>query len=83
MLKMLTFDPCEFSSTFSTSAPASLLALRVRPLAPGYHHDDYDDDYDDGDDDDVANDDVGDEKGGFTSLFPLAQRGQQVSAARS
>ena len=76
---MLTFDPFEFSSTFSTSAPAVLLALRVRPLAPGYHHDDYDD----GDDDDVANDDVGDEKGGFTSLFPLAQRGQQVSAARS
>ena len=60
MLKMLTFDPCEFSSTFSTSAPASLLALRVRPLAPGYHHDDYndgDDDDDVGDDDDDDDDD--------------------------
>jgi len=28
------FDPFEFSSTFSTSAPAVLLALRVRLLAP-------------------------------------------------
>ena len=61
MLKMLTFDPCEFSSTFSTSAPASLLALRVRPLAPGYHHDDYDDGDNDEDNDDDDDDDVGDD----------------------
>ena len=57
---MITFDPFEFSSTFSTSAPAVLLALRVRPLAPGYHHDDYndgDDDDDVGDDDDDDDDD--------------------------
>ena len=79
---MVTFDSCEFSSIFSTSAPASLLALLGPPLAPDHHHhhhevNDDDDCDDDGDDDDD------DEKGEFTSLFPLAQRGQQVSAARS
>ena len=83
MMVMITFDPCEFFSTFSTSAHASLPALLVQRLAPDYeHNDDYHHHHHDGNDDDDGDDDE-DEKGGFTSLFPLAQRGQQVSAARS
>ena len=54
MMVMITFDPCEFFSTFSTSALALLPALLVQRLAPDFHHHHHDgnDDHEDNDDDD-------------------------------